>query len=110
MKADPVVAVATELKRRSSHLDLVEALFRAYPGEWLNAREFEKPGGRQAWRSRIAECRTKRQMHIENKIEKASDQSVQSYYRFLPHVPLGRDPHLPAPNLEKHPPRQGSLL
>ncbi len=100
-----------ELDRRLSHLDKVEALFRQYPGEWIAARDFEIPGGRQAWRSRIAECRTKRSMNIENRIEKNKHGEVTaSWYRFLPHVQLGRDPQTPAPTQEKHPPVPQTLF
>ncbi len=100
-----------ELDRRLSHLDKVEALFRQYPGEWIAARDFEIPGGRQAWRSRIAECRTKRQMHIENRQDRDSANCViGSWYRWLPHgKPLGRDPATPAPSQDKHPAVQVSL-
>lgn len=84
--------VSEELERRASLLDEVEALFRSKPLVWIGWREFAKVGGACAWRSRIAECRTKRDMRIEwNKNVR------ESAYRFTPHVPLGRDSTQPLP-------------
>jgi hypothetical protein len=37
------------------------ALFlKAHPNEWIPATQFEAIGGRQAWRTRLAECRPAR--------------------------------------------------
>jgi hypothetical protein len=62
--------------------------FRAHPNEWLDARTFEGIGGRQAWRSRIAECRTKCGMDIENEVKRIvnADGSIwtRSRYRYVP--------------------------
>ena len=85
-----------ELDRRASLTDAVEALFRRKPAQWINAGDLAEIGGRFASRSRIAECRTKRGMWIENKQERRHmpDGSilVSSFYRFLPHgKPMARD-------------------
>lgn len=99
-----------ELQRRQSNLDRVEELFRRFPGVWIAAVDFEQVGGRQAWRSRVAECRTKRDMHIENRLEKDEHGAVvASWYRFLPHgAPLG--PSAESVRVEKHPPVQKELF
>lgn len=97
-----------ELERRQSNLDRVEQLFRGLPGVWIAAIDFERVGGRQAWRSRIAECRTKRNMHIENRQERDTEgRVVGSWYRFLPHVPLG--PSAESVRVERHPAIQKDL-
>jgi hypothetical protein len=45
----------------------VAQLFEARIGQWIPAIDFEAIGGRQAWRTRISECR-QRGMPIENRI------------------------------------------
>jgi hypothetical protein len=83
--------VSTELERRESNLDRLERFFRSQPGIWIPARDFEDVAGRQAWRSRIAECRTKRGMVIENREDRdRSGRIVASWYRYLEHEPIGR--------------------
>ena len=100
-----------ELQRRLSNADKVEALFRSRIGEWIEARDFEEPGGRQAWRTRISQVRRERHMHIENREERnAHNEVVGSWYRYLEHAPIGRDPQTPHPELSKHPPSQLPLL
>ena len=72
---------------RLSFRDRVAAFLRANEGRWISAVEFESIGGRQAWRTRIAECRTKLGMDIENDIEvvKKPDGSryTLSRYRYV---------------------------
>jgi hypothetical protein len=80
-----------EIERRVSNLDRVEAFFREQPGVWIHASAFEPIGGRQAWRSRVAECRTKRGMHIENRLDLVNKKVVASWYRYLPYTPIARD-------------------
>lgn len=50
-----------------SFRDQVADFFKARPNEWIAAVAFESVGGRQAWRSRIAECRTELGLAIENR-------------------------------------------
>lgn len=76
----------------------MEALFRSRPRVWIDSRELETVGGRNAWRTRVSEARRifqreggtveNRQQHI-----KWGDESywVKSEYRFVPQAPLGRD-------------------
>lgn len=96
-----------ELERRKSYTDKLEAFFRAHPNEWINAVDLEPIGGRQAWRTRVSECR-KRGMRIDNHVVSPSrlerDEQGRptrilfstrrvSLYRFVPRPrePLGRD-------------------
>ena len=100
-----------ELQRRLSNVDKVEALFRSRVGEWIDAHDFEGPGGSFAWRTRISDCRVKRHMHIENREQRNErNEVVGSWYRFLEQAPLGRDPQTPAPSAEKHPATQLPLI
>lgn len=52
---------------RTSFRDRTAAYFKCRPNEWIPAIDFESVGGRQAWRTRIAECRTQLGMAIENR-------------------------------------------
>lgn len=79
-----------ELERRASNRDRVAAYFRAHPLVWIPWHEFARIGGGAAWRTRISECRTDLGMTIENRLSSA-EFGVQSVYRYVPHVPLGRD-------------------
>lgn len=86
--------VSHELERRASFLDATEALFRSKPLQWIPWSELAKVGGQLAWRSRVAECRSERQMDVEwNKNVR------ESAYRFIPHERLGRDSTHPTPEL-----------
>ena len=82
---------------RAAFLDRVEAYFKARPLQWIHAREFETVGGRQAWRSRIAECRTQRGMDIENRQERRTVEDgsmvTDSFYCYTPRPadPIGPD-------------------
>jgi len=68
-------------------LDQTVLFFKSRVGEWIPATAFERVGGRQAWRSRIAECRTKRGMHIENRLRVFTLSDGEKYtvseYRYL---------------------------
>lgn len=70
--------------------DRVAAFLKENPGRWISAEEFEPVGGRQAWRTRIADCRTQLGMTIENRvryIERADGTKfTRSEYRFIPPV------------------------
>ena len=66
-----------------SRRDLVAHLFKSHPGVWLDGREFAKPGGVYAWRTRIAECRTVLGMTIKNRRRKVGRATV-SEYRYTP--------------------------
>lgn len=71
----------------------VVAFLRERPNVWIDARDFEPIGGRQAWRSRIAEARLQFQAAglgtVENRcrrIRTADGSYVRSEYRFVPAV------------------------
>jgi len=101
----------SEIERRQSNTERVADFLRAHVGRWIDASEFEALGGRQAWRTRISDCRTKLGMHIENRVryigEHAADCPalqawdiegacmcnrpliVVSEYRYHEHRPIG---------------------
>lgn len=49
-------------------VDRVRDLFLARPNEWISAVEFERVGGRQAWRTRISDVRRTYGLRIENRV------------------------------------------
>lgn len=73
----PLPAATTRLGKVARH-------FAAHPGQWVDGLAFEGIGGRYAWRSRIAECRTKLGMRIDNRQQRRPDGSVRSEYRYQP--------------------------
>lgn len=95
--------VTTELQRRTSLTDAMESFLRQHPLVWIPAEDLEAVGGRQAWRTRLSECRRMRHMRIENKQDRTMADGVfyddnhkiilrvKSYYRFVPWEPIGRD-------------------
>lgn len=114
------MSLQPELHRRKGNRDQVAAFFRLRVGQWIAASELESVGGRQAWRTRVSECRKQLGMHIENRLrregEHAADcpalqawdiegacscdrpQIVISEYRYLDHTPLGRSADVPVPD------------
>ena len=69
----------------STKLDAVVAYFKARPGVWIDGEEFRSVGGRYEYRSRIAEARTLRGMHIENRVRRVPGRDYRvSEYRYLP--------------------------
>lgn len=75
----------TELARRQSLTDRLEALFRSRPGDWLSMAELAAVGGLGGWRTRCSDLRLRRAMHIEHNGKNGS----ASRHRFLPQAPLG---------------------
>lgn len=73
---------------RGSFTDRVEAFFKAQPWRWIPAIEFEAVGGRQAWRTRLSNCRTKRGMTIQNRQRTVQRDDGSTYvcseYRYVP--------------------------
>jgi hypothetical protein len=84
----------TEHARRQSNTAKLREFFEARPNTWVNAVELEDVAGRQAWRTRVSELRQRLEREnagtIENRQMRRAYAAV-SEYRFLPHVPLGRD-------------------
>jgi hypothetical protein len=66
----------------------VAAYFKAHPGEWIPAIVFESVGGRQAWRTRISDCRAEFGMQIENRVRRGThangERWARSEYRYVP--------------------------
>lgn len=76
-----------ELDRRATNTDAVRSFFTAHPGEWISALDLERVGGRQAWRTRVSDCRTQYGMTIENRQRnmRTPDGYVRvSEYRYVP--------------------------
>ena len=72
---------------RHSFRDQVADYLKRHPNQWIPAVRFEALGGRQAWRTRLSECR-QLGMTIENRCYRVAraDGSWfhQSEYRFVP--------------------------
>lgn len=72
--------------------DRVAAYFEARPLAWINALDLERVGGRQAWRTRVSECRTHKGLVIENRCRRVTRPSGEpltiSEYRYVPVLPL----------------------
>lgn len=79
--------IRTEIERRLSLTDRLEQFLRQHPGEWLTMDELADVAGIGGWRSRLSDCRRKRQMHIEHN----GMNGRGSRHRFLPYQPLARD-------------------
>jgi hypothetical protein len=67
--------------------------FKARPGIWIDARDLETVGGRQAWRTRVSDCRREFLMNIQNRTRrvKSADGTVwtRSEYRYMPFQQIG---------------------
>ena len=66
-----------------SRLEAIRALFVARPHDWIDGRQLAQVGGYAAWRTRVADCRVKFGMVIENSVERHEDYTV-SKYRYHP--------------------------
>lgn len=86
----------TERSRRASNRDQVAEFFRQRPMVWVDAQALEAVGGRQAWRTRVSECRVDLGMVIDNRVRRGEG-VVISEYRYVPSVPLARDDRPPRP-------------
>lgn len=51
--------------------------FKRQPGVWIDARSLEPIGGRQAWRTRVSDCRTQLGMTIENRVRTVKREGVR---------------------------------
>ena len=82
------------MSERVSFRDAVAKFLREHPGEWIGAVAFERIGGRQAWRTRISECRRELGMTIENRTRRVRESDCDgigreytfSEYRYVPKV------------------------
>lgn len=55
------------MSRTRTFRDAVAEYFKTRPNVWVDAVCLEFIGGRQAWRSRVSDCRTELGMVIENR-------------------------------------------
>ena len=89
-----MTAVAQEQERRTSNALAVYEYFKAHPLTWTSTETLERVGGRNAWRTRLSECR--RGVRVPERLNIVNRQSritgtVISEYRYIPWTPLGRD-------------------
>ena len=61
----------------------VAGLFRACPHQWIESDLLAKVGGKNAWRTRVSECRVDLGMPIANRLRKVGRVTV-SEYKFVP--------------------------
>jgi hypothetical protein len=57
----------------------VALFFRRHPNEWVPAIALEAVGGRQAWRTRVSDCRKVYGMRIDNRVRTVYDAGRQAY-------------------------------
>lgn len=71
-----------KLPRNTFRANVVH-LFKAYPNQWIDARNFQRVGGNMAWRTRISEARRLDGMRIDNRYRRVGTYVV-SEYRYSP--------------------------
>jgi hypothetical protein len=75
---------------KKSRAELVADYFKAHPNEWIDGMVFAEFAGQYAWRSRIADCRTRYGMQIENRQRMIGPfKSTMSEYRYVPASSVG---------------------
>lgn len=74
--------------------DRLEAYLKAHANRWIAATEFEYIAGRQAWRTRLSDCRRQRGMRIENRVRplRLSDGRVLKISEYI-YVPAQQESH-----------------
>lgn len=53
--------------------------FEQHPDRWIDGKRLAKVAGAYAWRSRVAELRTKDDMDIENRVTREGEFVVSEY-------------------------------
>ena len=71
-----------KLPRNTFRANVVN-LFKAYPNQWIDARNLQRVGGNMAWRTRVSDARRLDGMRIDNRYRRVGD-LVVSEYRFVP--------------------------
>lgn len=73
---------------RITFRDQLADYLQARANQWIPAVAFESVAGRQAWRTRLSECRVQLGMVIENRTRRVKRAdgtvSVLSEYRYVP--------------------------
>lgn len=80
---------------RVTYRDQTAALFRLQPYGWVGTRDLEIAGGRNAWRTRVSDCRLELNMRIDNRQTKHADGAIISEYRYVPTASQPADPEVP---------------
>jgi hypothetical protein len=68
---------------RTSYTQRVADYFEANKNVWIDSEALMRIGGRNAWRTRVSNCRTEHGMHIENRTYALNGLTV-SEYRYVP--------------------------
>lgn len=71
------------MSRTRTFRDAVAEYFKTRPNVWIDAVTLEFVGGRQAWRTRVSDCRRELGMTIENRLRKEGAITISSY-RYVP--------------------------
>lgn len=69
---------------RESRVQSTADLFRSFEFGWIDSRELEIVGGRNAWRTRVSDCRLQLGMRIDNRLTRRTDGTLISEYRYVP--------------------------
>jgi hypothetical protein len=78
------------MNAKPSYLERVADYFKSRPGQSISCYELEKIGGRNGWRTRVSECRTRLGMRIGQPTHKRDPQTGvrTSFYRYDPPQPV----------------------
>lgn len=88
-----------ELARRQSHTEQVLAVFRASPRVWISWTVFSDLVGERAYRTRISNAKAIVKKDGGDIVSRTYQEGrrINTEYRYLPTVPLGRDASRPTP-------------
>lgn len=73
-----------EQNRRDTLLSRLEGYFLAHPNTEIDGRALHPIAGSYAWRSRLAELRTKRNLDIENRQTRVGRKVTSTYTLHMP--------------------------
>lgn len=82
------MALGPDMQRRATNTSRVREWFLSHPWQWVDTRTLELLGGRNAWRTRVSECRVKMMTDglgtIKNRQRRDAEGVVFSEYRYEP--------------------------
>lgn len=81
--------LATELARRETCQQKLEAFLKSRPTEWIPMRELADVGGIGGWRTRLSELALRKTDPL--RLEWNGKSGAASCHRYLPWEPLGPD-------------------